>query len=287
MADAEADRANVPPGTAPARGRPAWMSGMACLAMILLVGFIGQSGSQLWGEWDSLRQDRVRERDSAVVGYLNITPNPSYAEPPPDWLRDEGDHSLLWAGWKKGEHRWFRIGLGEIEASHMSKPIGMDSIIVVDHPIFEQRGGEFWSRVPRDARVAGFEKDGVALAYPLKVLDKVEVVNDEIQGKPVLVVLTPVIDIVTVFDASSEGRRVTLGHSGYFRGDNPVLYDRGTRSLWSEIDGGMVAIAGRRKGAILKPIARMGMTVWGDWRDGHPGGRLLVGADRSRATPVD
>ncbi len=119
------------------------------------------------------------------------------------------------------------------------------------------------------------------------MLDKVEVLNEQYGDRPVLITLTPVEDSVSAFDATVEGHRITMGHAGYFIGHHPVLYDRGTESLWTERDGAMVAIAGRRKGMTLKRIAKLDTTSWGDWTSQHPESRLLIGADRSQAKPID
>ena len=289
MAEAEVHRPSVSPLPSLVRVPPFWARGMACVAIVPLLGFIGLSGRSLWSEWSSLRQDQVRERASSVVGYLNITPNPSYAARPSDWFHEEGDDSLLWAGWKDGVNHWFRFGRGDIDPALLSFPLGRDTIQAIDRPLFEQIGGPRWDRVPAEARVAGFEEGSAAVAYPLRVLDKVQVVNDHFAGRPVLVTYNPEESAVSIFEASVEGRRVTLGHGGYFRERRPILYDRGTQSLWAEDDrgGAMVAVAGRRKGVSLKRIVKLEMVNWGDWRDRHPDGRLLIGADRSLALPVD
>jgi hypothetical protein len=257
--------------------------------MIPLTAFIGLTGPTLWAEWRSLREALVDERESAVVGYLNINPNPSYASSPPDWHRDEGTDSLLWAGWKKGEHHWFRFGRGDLAGWPLSWPIGRDSIQAIDHPIFEREGGACWVRIPAEAQVVGFEAGGRAVAYPLKVLNKVEVVNDLVADRPVLVVQNPEVDPISVFESTLDGRRVTLGHSGYFVDKLPLLYDRGTLSLWTERgeDGAMTAVAGPRKGAALRRIARVNPISWAEWLARHPNGVLVAGADRSRALPAN
>jgi len=287
MADAELDRPDVPHVPIPTRGRSLWVRGMACVAILPLVGFIGQGGRTLWGEWASLRQERVSERASAIVGYVNITPKPNFAACPDNWYHDEGDDALLWACWRDGEHHWYRIGRDDIVLKQISMPLGQDVIQAIDYPLFEQGGGKCWARIPDEAPVASFGERGEAVAYPLKVLDKVEVVNDRLGDRPVLVVYTPGDEVVSIFEATLDGHRVTMGHGGYFFKQHPVFYDRGTVSLWSERDGAMVAVAGRRKGTTLKLIARLEKVAWGDWRAKHPDGRLLIGADRSQATPVD
>jgi hypothetical protein len=288
MGEAEVDPPSVPstPIPTPGRGRPLWVRGLTCLVMITLLGFIGQTGRTLWGEWNSLRSDQVHERESAIVGYVNINPNVSYASVPDNWSHDEGEDSLLWAGWKNGENEWFRFGRGDLDGWQLSLPIGRDAIQAIDYPIYEQDGGTRWERVPPEAPVVGFEQGGVVVAYPLKVLRKVLVVNEQFGDRPVLVAYTPNGD-VSVFEATLNGRRVTLGHGGFFQQNHPILYDRGTQSLWSEGQGGMVAVAGRRKGASLKLVAKLDTVAWSDWRDRHPEGRLLIGADRSKGLPAD
>lgn len=290
MGEPLVDPPSVPDGPTPApnpgRRRSPWVRGMACLALVPLLGFIGQTGRTLWGEWTLLRQDQVRERESAIVGYVNINPAVSYASMPDNWSHDEGEDSLLWAGWKDGKHHWFRFGRGEIDVSRLSLPIGRDVFQAIDYPVFEQEGGPRWGRVPPEAPVVGFERDGSAVAYPVKVLAKVMLVNDQLGDSPVLVTFSPSDSSVAVFEATIDGQRVTLGHGGYFRENRAVLYDRGTESLWAQGQGGMVAVAGRRKGASLKLVRKLDMVAWSDWRDGHPDGRLLIGADRSKGLPV-
>src|SRR6185312_12632132 len=169
MAEADLDRPIVPHVPIPTRGRSRWVRGMTCVAMLPLLGFIGQSGQALWGEYNSLQKDQVSVRASAIVGYVNINPNPSYAKRPPDWLHDEGDDTLLWAGWSEGKHHWYRLGKGDIDPNRISQPLGRDVIRAIDHPLFEQAGGGCWNKVPDEASVVGFEEHGGATAYPLKV----------------------------------------------------------------------------------------------------------------------
>ena len=41
-------------------------------------------------------------------------------------------------------------------------------------------------------------------------------------------------EAVSIFDASLNGHRVTMAATGYFHDGKPLLYDRGTESLWVE-----------------------------------------------------
>ena len=288
MPEADLDQPDVPHVSIPTRDRsPWWVKGMACVAILPLLGFIGQSGRTLWDEWGSLREDQHSERASAIVGYVSINPNPSFARRPDDWFHDEADATLLWSGWRDNENHWYRIGQGDIDRRRLSLPIGKDSIQAIDYPLFDKEGDERWARVPEEALVASFEDQGSATAYPIRVLDKVEIINDLLGERPVLIVCTPIKYSIAIFEAKVDGDRITMGHSGYFLGYNPVLYDRSTESLWSERDGSMVALTGPRKGAAMKRIAQLPIIAWSDWKSEHPGGKLLIGADRSKPKPIN
>ena len=282
MASGDIDLPSVPHVPISPRVRPFWARCLAFVAIVPLVGFIAQSARTLWQEWNSLRRDHASVQASDIVGYVNISPNPSYAARPTDWFHEEGGAVVLWSGWRDGQNHWFRCSRGDIDVRFLSLPIGRDVIQAIDVPIFEQGSGPRWDRVPDAAAVVGLEGKGGATSYPLKVLDKVEVINDHTGDRPVLLAFTPVEDVVSIFEATLEGQRVTMGHSGYFIGHRPVLYDRGTESLWSEKEGSMIALTGPRKGSSLKSIGQVRAVAWSDWRAKHPDCRLLVGADRSR-----
>ena len=213
----------------------------------------------------------------------------SFAEKPPDWYHHDGDHTLLWAGWRPGlGHSWFRVGRGDVDQLRISEPIGRDVIQAIDFPIVEVGGGTIWGRIPDEATVAGEELAGVHSVYPLRLLDKVEVINDQVGDRPFLVTYNPFgdpTDSVRIFDPQVEGRRVTMGLTGYFHDGKPMLYDRGTESLWVHRDSSLDAIAGTLKGARLRLVGSPVPVAWGEWRTHYPGSRLLVGADRSHPRP--
>jgi hypothetical protein len=264
--------------------------GVILAAAVILLAFVGAQGRSLWREWQSLQGDLAVVRRSAVIGYKNIHPNPSYAVRPADWFHHEGDFTLLWSGWKHGNgHQWFRVGRGDVEQAHISLPLGRDVIQAIDYPLLETGGGTIWKRIPNDSQVVGIEIAGKKAAYPVLLLDKVRVVNDLIEDRPFLVTydsLVPSEYSVRVFDPVFEGQRITMGVAGYYLDRKALLYDRGTESLWAEnADGELTAVAGRRKGVKLRQIARPTVVSWGDWRWQHPEGRLLVGADRSKVMP--
>jgi hypothetical protein len=168
--------------------------------------------------------------------------------------------------------------------------MGRDVIQAIDYPLVEQGGGAIWGRIPNEAAVVGFDLAGTDSVYPMQVLDKVLVVNDLVGGRPFLITFNPMVSrnrTVHIYEPIVDGRRVTMGMSGYFHDRKPLLYDRGSESLWVESEAGTLeAIAGRHKGARLQSIEQHSPVAWGDWRGKHPASRLLIGADRTRTIPT-
>jgi len=272
------------------RGPSVLLRWSALAALGLLIGFIVHETRTIWAEWRNLQGELVQIERSNVIGYENINARPSFADKPNDWIHDEGESTLLWSGWKPGSgHGWFRVGRGEVDRARISNPMGRDVIQAIDWPIIEVGGGIRWERIPQDARVVGLEVAGISCAYPLLLLEKVEVVNDTVNDRPILVLNSPFVPAeksCDVFDPMFKGQRLTMGLSGYLRDHKPVLYDRGTESLWVIEGNELKSFAGRLKGSALRRIQHPIPVAWNDWRSQHPRGRLVVGADRSRGVPT-
>jgi hypothetical protein len=127
--------------------------------------------------------------------------------------------------------------------------------------------------------------DGRPCAYPVLVLDKVLIVNDEVDGEPVLILHSkPPATGSSVFETVLDGQRLHMGFAGYFYDRQPLLYDHSTEGLWVERDDGLVSLSGPHRGRILKRLGRMQRVRWDDWSRQHADGRVLIGADRPRAS---
>lgn len=70
-----------------------------------------------------------------------------------------------------------------------------------------------------------------------------------------------------------DGEPTTFGVSGMLWRDSLILYDRATRSLWSQLLG--EAVVGPEKGTTLEELPSE-QTTWGDWRSRHPDTLVLV-----------
>ncbi len=256
-------------------------------ATAVLMGFVLFQGPVLFEEWRGLQRDWEKTRLGQPLGFINISPDPSYAEPPVPWAQVSDEMVMLWAGWKPGVgHCWFRVGKDQLDVNQLNKPIGRDVVRSIDRPIAELAGGTIWSRMQPDTIVAGVRlADGSTAAYPWLLLQKVEAVNDLVRATPVLIVHTPFQpdeEAVDVFDPRVDGKRLTMGLSGHFLkpGQRPLLYDRETESLWVVRDHELVCLAGELSGRKLKRLQRPEPMVWDEWVSKNPGSRLIVGAFR-------
>jgi len=240
-------------------------------------------------EYAQLQGERQRSRLTEVVGYPGIQPVYSFAQPPKDWFRTEGPDTLFWSGWRHGVgHTWFRVAKGDVDPGRVSQPFGRDIQRAIDTPVVELADGKIWQRVPDEAIVFGARIGSLETAYPMIVLDKVGVVNDTVGEQPFLVTYNNLADVserVAVYESVIDGNRVTMGSTGLSHDQKPLLYDRGTESLWVADGQILRALSGHHKGSSLKLVQKPSPNTWGQWRYDHPNTRLVVGADRKTRRP--
>ena len=116
-------------------------------------------------------------------------------------------------------------------------------------------------------RVIGVFKNGLARAYPIRILDHHEVVNDEFDGEAILITYCPLCYTGMVFSAQASDFGLKFGVSGLLYNSDVLLYDRNTGSLWSQIMS--KAITGPLKGMTLLAVPAS-HTTWRQWRQRHP-----------------
>ena len=117
-------------------------------------------------------------------------------------------------------------------------------------------------RLPPRAMVLGIVLDGASKAFPLEALRQVRVVNDLIDGKPIVVIHQPASDTTTAFVAQAGAMRVTLSAAN---ADASELVDRETGSHWTAYGE---CTSGRLKGATLEPII-LEPEYWFAWSEFH------------------
>jgi hypothetical protein len=126
--------------------------------------------------------------------------------------------------------------------------------------------------------VIGVVLGGEARAYPLRLLNWHEVVNDVLGGRAIAVTYNPLSDGTAVFDRTVSGETLRFGVSGLLYDSNLLLYDRRPgghgESLWSQLLAEAVAGPAAVRGAEL-PILPCLRTTWGAWLKHHPATSVL------------
>ena len=144
---------------------------------------------------------------------------------------------------------------------------GRDGIPAIDKPAFvaaEQAG--FLSSTDR---VLGLYFAGEPRAYPIRIMNWHEIVNDRVDGAAILVTFCPLCGTGMAFKIPDGG---TFGVSGLLYNSDMLLYDRTSESLWSQIMA--QAVSGRRKGERLAALP-LEHTSWADWQARHPNTKVL------------
>jgi hypothetical protein len=147
-----------------------------------------------------------------------------------------------------------------------------DGIPAIDKPVFVAAAKS--GLADRD-RVLGVALNGIARAYPVRILNWHEVVNDHFGGRAVVISYCPLCGTGMAFAAPSGGAsdaRPDFGVSGLLYNSDVLLYDRAPESRGSQIL--QTAVAGPLKGARLKSVT-LTHTSWADWRARHPGTEVL------------
>jgi len=145
-----------------------------------------------------------------------------------------------------------------------------DGIPAIDRPQFiAANEAVFLTSVDR---VLGIQRNGKSRAYPIRILNYHEIVNDHFGTEAVVITYCPLCGTGMAFSATIDGRDRQFGVSGLLYNSDVLLYDRETESLWSQIR--KQAITGPERGKHLKQLV-LEHTSWIDWQTRHPATRVL------------
>lgn len=178
------------------------------------------------------------------------------------------------------------IGIGEIstditESGEPKHIVPLDKIVSggpppdgipsIDNPKFVSitEGDKF---LQDGDQVVGLNINGDIRAYPLQILVWHEIVNDKIGGTPVAVTYCPLCFTNQVFNRTIDGKTVEFGTSGKLYNSNLVMYDRTSKSLWSQALG--EGIVGKYAGVNLDRIP-FDVAYWKDWKELYPNTKVL------------
>ncbi len=104
-----------------------------------------------------------------------------------------------------------------------------------DHIDFRQRDYLSGFFIDEDELVLGIYINGVAGAYPIKILNWHEIVNDKIGNTAFTISYCPLTGTGISWNRNINGKETTFGVSGLLYNSNLMPYDRNTESFWSQM----------------------------------------------------
>jgi hypothetical protein len=151
-----------------------------------------------------------------------------------------------------------------------------DGILPIDDPCFDSvAAADEWLEPQSPVMVV--EVDGDRRAYPLAIMTQHEIVNDVVGDVPVLVTYCPLCNSGLAFERTigtgGDAEVLDFGTSGRLFQSNLVMYDRQTRSLWSQFTG--QAVVGEDLVGITLPRIATSLIGWADFAAASPDGLVL------------
>ena len=137
-------------------------------------------------------------------------------------------------------------------------------------PLNESRRGKY---IVTTDRVVGVVLGGEARAYPVRLLNWHEVINDTLGGIPIAVTYHPLCDSVVVFDRRVGDEVLEFRVSGLLFNSNQLLFDRrdeaAEESLWSQLLARAVAGPAAESNRTLE-ILPSSVARWDRWFELYP-----------------
>jgi hypothetical protein len=146
--------------------------------------------------------------------------------------------------------------------------VRVEGVPALDHPAHVAADAAAWLE---DAEpVVGVAIAGEARAYPLRILDWHELVNDQLGDVPLALATCTLGGSAIAYDARRDGGvPLRFSSSGLLHRSNKLMLDRETRTLWNQLTGRAVMgpLAAEERALPLLPAV---VTSWKAWRARHP-----------------
>lgn len=123
-----------------------------------------------------------------------------------------------------------------------------------------------------DDVVLSVTHEGETRAYPFRILNWHEIVNDQIGDLHFAATYCPLCGTAISFNRTVNGQIHTFGVSGLLYLDNVLMYDHQTESLWSQLF--LQGVTGPQFGTPLDFVPSTQL-LYGSWKDLFPEGRVL------------
>ena len=144
---------------------------------------------------------------------------------------------------------------------------GKDGIPSIDNPVFVSANNIEAAYINNEDLVLGLKYGEEIKAYPHKILDYHEIVNDIVEGIPFSINYCPLTGTGFTWKGELNISNSTFGVSGLLYNSNLILYDRETDSNWSQMR--IQCINGSQIGDRPEIISII-ETTWATWKEMFP-----------------
>ena len=123
-----------------------------------------------------------------------------------------------------------------------------------------------------DDLIVGYRFEEDIRAYPHKILNWHEIVNDDLNGRKIAIFHCPLTGTSVGWERDYSGQTTTFGVSGLLYNTNLMPYDRTTNGTWSQISG--LCVNGELIGTKAKTF-QVFETEWKTWKTMYPNSRVM------------
>jgi len=155
---------------------------------------------------------------------------------------------------------------------------GKDCIPSIDHPKFNQQP---W--LNNEDIIFAISYKGIQRAYPMRILNWHEIVNDVIADKAIVITFCPLCGSALAFEREVNGIITEFGVSGKLHNSDLIMYDRYEGNLWQQITGTAIVGPAAKRNETLKAVP-LHTTTWKKWKQQYPNTQVLsknTGYDRN------
>ncbi len=146
----------------------------------------------------------------------------------------------------------------------------IDAIPPLNNPQYETVDEAIWMH--EEDMVIGYAAGGEAWAFPIRIMNFHEMVNDTLNGEPVAISYCPLCFCVAVYHRELNGEILEFGNTNALFESDFVMLDYQTGSYWWQADG--QAIVGTLAGEKLTLLPSL-TTTWEKWVELHPNTLVL------------
>ena len=194
---------------------------------------------------------------------------------------EQNGRKFLYGGEDSSQH--FDISNNELKDGQFHYGIGREAFPALLQPEFTtiEAVDSLWK--DEDRFLVAYKGNEVK-AYSVKDLTRHEVVNDQLDGEPIMAAYCILADLGAIYERQYGDEELTFGLSGYtyfdpevWEGtDGFVFWDRETESLWWPLIGR--AVSGPLKGTQLQVMdeANWEDVTWGDVKSRFPTAQVLI-----------